>query len=63
MTGPRDSVIGFRLDTVLPRFLRHLPTRFEVAEGPVNLNAALIEADRSTGRAQSIQLIQRLVEV
>jgi hypothetical protein len=63
MTGPRDSVIGFRLDTVLPRFLRHLPTRFEVADGPVNLNAALIEAERSTGRATSIKLIQRLVEV
>lgn len=63
MTGPRDSVIGFRLDTVLPRFLRHLPTRFEVAEGPVSLNAALIEADRVTGRAVSIELVQRLVEV
>ena len=63
MTGPRDSVIGFRLDTVLPRFLRHLPTRFEVADGPVSLNAALVEADRSTGRASSIELIQRLVEV
>ena len=63
MTGPRDSVIGFRLDTVLPRFLRHLPTRFEVADGPVSLNAALIEADRSTGRALSIVLVQRLVEV
>ncbi len=63
MTGPRDSVIGFRLDTVLPRFLRHLPTRFEVAEGPVSLNAALIEADRVTGKALSIVLIQRLVEV
>ncbi|MGH2463608.1 MAG: TIGR00282 family metallophosphoesterase [Candidatus Limnocylindria bacterium] len=63
MTGPRDSVIGFRLDTVLPRFLRHLPTRFEVAEGPVSLNAALIEADRTTGKALSIALVQRLVEV
>jgi len=63
MTGPRDSVIGFRLDTVLPRFLRHLPTRFEVAEGPVSLNAALIEADRVTGKALSIALVQRLVEV
>ncbi|MEX1278151.1 MAG: TIGR00282 family metallophosphoesterase [Chloroflexota bacterium] len=63
MTGPRDSVIGFRLDTVLPRFLRHLPTRFEVAEGPVSLNAALIEADRATGKALSIALVQRLVEV
>ena len=63
MTGPRDSVIGFRLDTVLPRFLRHLPTRFEVADGPVSLNAALVEADRATGRASSIQLVQRLVEI
>jgi len=63
MTGPRDSVIGFRLDTVLPRFLRHLPTRFEVADGPVSLNAALIEAERASGRARSIELIQRLVEV
>jgi 2',3'-cyclic-nucleotide 2'-phosphodiesterase len=63
MTGPRDSVIGFRLDTVLPRFLRHLPTRFEVADGPVSLNAALIEADRTTGRAVSIELVQRLIEV
>jgi 2',3'-cyclic-nucleotide 2'-phosphodiesterase len=63
MTGPRDSVIGFRLDTVLPRFLRHLPTRFEVAEGPVSFNAALIQADRATGRAVSIELVQRLIEV
>jgi metallophosphoesterase (TIGR00282 family) len=63
MTGPRDSIIGFRLDTVLPRFLRHLPTRFEVAEGPVSFNGALIEADRATGRAQSIELVQRLIEV
>ena len=63
MTGPRDSIIGFRLDTVLPRFLRHLPTRFEVADGPVSLNAVLVEADRASGRAIAIQQVQRLVEV
>ena len=37
MTGPRDSIIGFSLETVLPRFTRHLPTRFQVADGPVSL--------------------------
>jgi len=62
MTGPRDSVIGFSLETVLPRFLTHLPTRFAVAEGPVTFNAAVIEADRQTGRAQSITQVQRLIE-
>ena len=32
MTGPIDSVIGFAPETVLPRFLTGLPTRFEVAQ-------------------------------
>ena len=63
MTGPRDSVIGFALDTVLPRFTRHLPTRFQVASGPVSFNAVVITADRATGRASSIQQVQRIVEV
>ena len=63
MTGPRDSIIGFSLETVLPRFLTHLPTRFAVAEGPVSFNAVVIEAERASGRATSITQLQRLVEV
>jgi metallophosphoesterase (TIGR00282 family) len=63
MTGPRDSVIGFSLETVLPRFLTHLPTRFAVADGPVTLNAVVVEAERRTGRATSITQLQRLIEV
>jgi 2',3'-cyclic-nucleotide 2'-phosphodiesterase len=63
MTGPRDSVIGFSLETVLPRFTRHLPTRFAVAEGPVSFNAVVISADPSTGHASAIEQVQRLVEV
>jgi metallophosphoesterase (TIGR00282 family) len=63
MTGPRDSVIGFSLETVLPRFLTHLPTRFAVADGPVSFNAVVVEADRATGRARSISQVQRLIEV
>jgi metallophosphoesterase (TIGR00282 family) len=63
MTGPRDSVIGFSLETVLPRFLTHLPTRFAVADGPVTFNAVVVEAERASGRARSITQLQRLVEV
>jgi 2',3'-cyclic-nucleotide 2'-phosphodiesterase len=63
MTGPRDSVIGFSLETVLPRFLTHLPTRFAVADGPVSFNAVVVEADLATGRARSITQLQRLIEV
>jgi metallophosphoesterase (TIGR00282 family) len=63
MTGPIWSVIGFEPRTVLPRFLNALPTRFEVGEGPVVLNATQIDIDPATGRALAIERIQRLVEV
>jgi hypothetical protein len=63
MTGPRDSIIGFKIDTVLPRFVRHMPTRFEVGSGPVSLNAVVVEAERATGRATGIVQVQRTIEV
>ena len=63
MTGPRDSIIGFSLETVLPRFTEHLPTRFTVAEGPVSLNAVVVTVAADSGRASSIERIQRTVEV
>ena len=63
MTGPIDSVIGFNPATVLPRFINALPTRFEVGEGPVLLNAAQIDVDPATGRALAIERIQRLIDV
>lgn len=63
MTGPIDSVIGFAAETVLPRFLTGLPTRFEVAEGPVIINAVLIDiAPGEGGRAVAAERIARLVE-
>jgi metallophosphoesterase (TIGR00282 family) len=55
MTGPRDSVIGVRTDIILQRFTTELPQRFEVAEGPVRLNAVLVDSDG--GRATSIMAI------
>ena len=62
MTGPRDSIIGFSIETVLPRFLTHLPTRFAVGTGPVAFNAVMVEADASSGRALGIEQVQRIVE-
>jgi 2',3'-cyclic-nucleotide 2'-phosphodiesterase len=63
MTGPRDSIIGMSLESVLPRFTRHLPTRFNVAEGPVSFNAVIVTISRATGRASGIEQVQRLIEV
>jgi len=56
MTGPLDSVIGVRTDIILQRFLTELPQQFEVGDGPVRLNAALIVS--GGGRATAIETLE-----
>lgn len=55
MTGPHDSVIGMDKQAIIQRFLDSLPARFSVAEGDVQMNCVLIDADETTGRARSIE--------
>ena len=62
MCGPRDSVIGVRKEQVIQRFLTQMPTRFEVAGGPVLVHGALVDVDETTGRARSIERVRELVE-
>jgi metallophosphoesterase (TIGR00282 family) len=62
MTGPIHSVIGFAPETVLPRFLTGLPTRFEVGAGSVVFNALLIDVDGTSGRTVGLQRISRLLD-
>jgi len=62
MTGPRDSIIGMGREEVLQRFLTLLPARFEVAGGPTQLNAVLIDVDEHTGRARGIERVRRVLE-
>ena len=59
MTGPYDSVIGRKVEDVLQRFLTLLPTRFEVAESNIQLHGALLDIDNKTGKAVSIERVQK----
>ena len=60
MVGPRDSVLGVRTDIILDRFLTMLPKRFEVAEGPAVFNGVLVDVDEGSGRARSIERVDRV---
>ena len=62
MAGPYNSVIGDDPEDVLFRFLRQMPKRLNVADGPVRLNSVLIEIDDSSGLATSIQRLDRVIE-
>jgi metallophosphoesterase (TIGR00282 family) len=59
MVGPRDSVIGVDKDIALKRFRTGMPHRFDVASGIVTFNSVLVTISRLTGRAVSIQRIDR----
>ncbi|MGH7777623.1 MAG: TIGR00282 family metallophosphoesterase [Candidatus Dormibacterales bacterium] len=63
MVGPRDGVIGVDREAVLQRFLTGVPRRLEVASGPVTFNSVLITIDRLTGKATSIQRVDRETHV
>jgi len=59
MVGPRDGCIGMDKDIVLQRFLTGVPNRFVVASGIVTFNGVLVTISASTGRATSIQRVDR----
>jgi hypothetical protein len=59
MVGPRDGCIGMDKDVVIKRFLTGVPNRFVVASGPVTFNSVLVTINTSTGRATSIQRLDR----
>jgi metallophosphoesterase (TIGR00282 family) len=59
MVGPRDGCIGMDKDVVIKRFLTGVPNRFVVASGTVTFNSVLVTISPSTGRALSIQRIDR----
>jgi len=55
MTGAFHSSIGMTYESVLPKFLTSLPTRFEVATEDVRLNGVMIEVDEESCRAIDIK--------
>jgi len=59
MVGPRDSVLGVDAATIVARFRDGMPRRFEVAAGPVQFNSVVVDVDDATGRARSIERLDR----
>ncbi len=62
MTGPIDSIIGDKVELVISRFLSAIPHRLSVGEGRTVFNAVMVDIDESSGKARSIERIQREVE-
>ncbi len=64
MTGPVDSIIGDDVQAVLQRFLTAMPHRLPVSAGTrVTLNSVLINVDEKSGQAESIERLDREVDI
>ena len=64
MTGAFYSSIGMTYESVLPKFLTSMPTRFEVSEQDPRLNGVLIDIDEEYGTATDIRrIVYRLGEL
>jgi calcineurin-like phosphoesterase len=61
MVGPRDSIIGVEPEPVIRRYMTQMYHRFDVARGPVVVNAVLVDVDRESGKCTGIRLLQDLV--
>ena len=59
MTGPQDSVIGVRVDIIVPKFLDGLPREFEAAKERPALCGVVINLDEACGKARGIQRVYR----
>ncbi len=60
MVGAVHSVLGMEVQPIIQRFLTQLPGRFgPVERGPAVFNSVLVQIDRESGRATSIQRLDR----
>jgi len=64
MCGGYDSVIGDDRDVRVNQFLDQMPRKHAVQEdGPMQMNAVLIDIDAKTGKADSIERLDAVVEI
>lgn len=59
MSGPFHSVIGIMKDQAIRRFLTKIHDKFDSASQDARLHAVVIDVDSETGKARSIERIQR----
>lgn len=63
MVGAQDSIIGMNKEQILKRFTTQMPEKFEPTETwPAVFNAVLLKINNSTGKAQEIKRIVKIVE-
>lgn len=59
MTGPLDSILGMEKEMVIQKIVYQRPVRLEVAKGPLQFEAVVINFDDSKGQVTGIQRVSQ----
>ena len=54
MTGGHSGIIGMTAESVMPKFLYGMPSKFEVCDTDVRFQAIVVDIDDETGRGMDI---------
>lgn len=57
MTGPVNSILGTKVDTIVDRFVKQMPQMFTVATGEVKASGVIFDINPNTSKINSIQRI------
>jgi calcineurin-like phosphoesterase len=63
MCGAVDSILGREAGAVIQKFLDCMPIKFPIARGIVQVCGALIQIDPETGKAASIERVQKIIDL
>jgi len=55
MCGPLNSIIGVKTETVIRKQHLHLPSKFEVADGPTRLCGVIVDINPDSGKILGIE--------
>ena len=58
MTGSFDSILGRNKDEIIEKFLSNLPTRSNLAQGDIRMQAVLLDIDEKEGKATNIERVE-----
>ena len=60
MVGGVDSVLGMKKEIAIEKFITHMPTYYQVAEGPMEAWGAVFDIDPDSGRCLAVKQVHLL---
>ena len=57
MTGPKNSILGTKIDTIVDKFTKQMPQLFTVADGVVVANAVIFDINPDSSKIINIERV------